>query len=81
MPVSSENPAIANKTSRKDPRSTPLVIAFEMQVRGHHPDYVRNFANLWFEIEIPGEFHFLVTPLFRELHESTYRHVEELSPD
>ena len=81
MPFSTGNSTIGSKKTRKLPKASPLVVAFEMQVRGHHPDYVRNFANIWAEKEIAGRFHFLVTPQFRELHESTYCHVRDLAPD
>ncbi len=56
----------------------PTVLAFEMQVRGHHADYVRNFADAWIRHKIQGNIRFLVTPTFYELHASVVQFIDSL---
>ena len=55
------------------------VVAFEMEVQGHHPGYVKSFARTWVENEIPGAIDFVVTPRFYELHSDEVNYVENLS--
>ena len=56
----------------------PTVLAFEMQVRGHHADYIRNFADAWIRHDLNGNIHFLVTPSFMELHATVVEFIRGL---
>ncbi len=53
-------------SSARDER--PRVLAFEIEVEGHHPGYVRNFAQAWERHRIPADLDFVVTPRFFQRH-------------
>ena len=55
------------------------VLAFEMETEGHHPGYVKNFANAWVEYKVPGYLDFVVTPKFFEQHPDAVQSVQELA--
>ena len=54
------------------------VLAMDIDVRGHHPSYIRNFAKTWAEYEIPGDLDFLVSRRFFELHPDETQYVQGL---
>ncbi|MEM8678804.1 MAG: glycosyltransferase [Planctomycetota bacterium] len=55
-------------------------MAFEMETEGHHPGYVRNFAQAWVEHAVPGQLDFVVTPLFYQRHANVVEFVQTLQP-
>lgn len=57
---------------------TNRVLAFEMEVEGHHPGYVLNFARTWAQYAIPGLLDFVVTPAFFERHPEEVAEVQAL---
>ena len=57
----------------------PKVLAVELEVRGHHADYIRNFANTWIEREFPAHLEFLVTRPFLKYHTNIVDHFRHLS--
>jgi len=54
------------------------VLAMDIDVKGHHPSYIRNFAKTWAEYEIPGDLDFLVSRRFFELHPDATQYVQGL---
>lgn len=56
-------------------------MAFEMQTGGHHPSYIRNFAEQWVERQLPARLDFVVTPRFFERHAEAVERVNALDPD
>ena len=56
----------------------PKVLAVELEVRGHHADYIRNFANIWVEREFPAQLEFLVTRPFLKYHANIVDHFRRL---
>ena len=59
----------------------PKILAFEMQVGGHHPSYIRNIARLWAERQLPAQLEFLVTPPFLRDHADVVEEVNQQWPD
>ncbi len=57
------------------------VLAFEIEVEGHHPSYIQNFAHAWIDRKIPAKIDFLVTPRFFDLHADVVDEVQNISPD
>ncbi|MCY2983210.1 MAG: glycosyltransferase family 4 protein [Planctomycetota bacterium] len=55
------------------------VLAMDIDIRGHHPSYVRNFAKTWAEYNIQGNLDFLVSHRFFELHPDETKYVQSLS--
>ena len=55
------------------------VVAFEIEVEGHHPGYVQNFAKTWIDNNIPAALEIIVTPAFFELHKDTVKAVQNNS--
>ncbi|MFO1066651.1 MAG: hypothetical protein U0892_22555 [Pirellulales bacterium] len=59
----------------------PKFLAVEFEVRGHHADYVRNFAHLWLQRDIPADIEFLVSRRFSEHHGNVIRAINESGDD
>lgn len=57
----------------------PRVLAYEIEVGGHHPGYIQNFAECWVDRQIPAKLDFLVTPKFFELHANVVERLDEFS--
>lgn len=57
------------------------VVAFEIEVEGHHPGYVQNFAKAWVDHNIPATLEFVVTPLFYAQHPDTVNTVQNIASD
>ncbi|MGB5709464.1 MAG: hypothetical protein WBM44_00950 [Waterburya sp.] len=55
------------------------VMAFELQTGGHHPSYIRNFAEQWVNHSLPAEIDFVVTPQFFKLHADVVESVNNLN--
>ncbi len=70
----------SNFTVRPVTLGGPKLVAWEMEVEGHHPGYVRHFAEAWVTHSIPGTIHFVVTPRFFERHPDVVRAVQDLGP-
>ncbi len=68
----------SNLVDRTSAVGDPKLMAFEMEVEGHHPGYVRHFAETWVTHAIPGTVHFVVTPRFFELHPDVVADVRQL---
>lgn len=61
--------------------SRPLrLMALELQTGGHHPSYVRNFANQWVRRDLPAHIDFVVSRRFFELHREVVDEVSNLDP-
>lgn len=56
----------------------PKVLAVELEVRGHHADYIRNFANIWVERDFPAQLEFLVSRPFLKYHANIVEHFRRL---
>ncbi len=55
------------------------VMAFELQTGGHHPSYIRNFAEQWVNHSLPADIDFVVTPQFFKLHADVVESVNNLN--
>lgn len=60
-----ESGLVAQDASRS-PR--PRILAVEIETEGHHPGYVKNFAQAWIDEAIDADLDFLVTPRFFKRH-------------
>lgn len=56
------------------------VLALEIETEGHHPGYVKNFAEAWVNEGIDADLDFLVTPRFFQRHENVVQFVQSLAP-
>ena len=57
----------------------PRVLAFEIEIGGHHPSYIQNFAECWVSRQIPARLDFLVTPKFFESHHNVVDRIAEFA--
>ncbi len=73
-----ENPSLRGQ--RKND-TIPRILAFEMQIGGHHPSYIRNIAKLWAQRQLPARIEFLVTPAFLQDHSDVVEEVGQRWPD
>ena len=64
---------------QSDNPSPNRVMAFEIEVEGHHPGYVRNFAQAWVRHKVPARLDFVVTPKFFQLHPDAVEAVQSLA--
>lgn len=55
------------------------VVAFEIEVEGHHPGYVLNFAKAWADNNIPATLDIVVTPDFYQRHADAVQAVRDIS--
>ena len=74
------NTAISQVVSESvTPSSRPRVLAIEVEVQGHHADYVLLYAKSFLAAGVDARF--LVTPKFFRLHADVVEQVAELDPD
>ncbi len=71
--------AKTSATTDRNSKETFRVLAIDIDIRGHHPSYVRNFAKTWAEHNIQGHLDFLVSHKFFELHPDETKYVQSLS--
>lgn len=72
------SPAAAKALEFPPGKENSRVVAFEMEVEGHHPGYVLNFAKTWAQFGVPGMLDFVVTPKFFDLHAEEVAEVQAL---
>ena len=77
MSLGNATVSVPSDSSSMDER--PRVLAFEIEVEGHHPGYVRNFAHCWVRQGIPAELVFVVTPRFFERHPDVVQAIGKLA--
>lgn len=73
-----ESPSVRG---RQKSDKIPRILAFEMQIGGHHPSYIRNIARLWAQRQLPAQIEFLVTPAFFRDHSDVVAEVNQQWPD
>ena len=71
--------APAQNLNPSSPQFPKRVMAFEVEVEGHHPGYVRNFAQAWVAHKTPAYLDFVVTPKFFDLHPDAVEAVQNLA--
>ncbi len=69
----------ASEPSDRNSKKRFRILAMDIDIRGHHPSYVRNFAKTWAEHNIQGNLDFLVSRKFFELHPDETKYVQSLS--
>jgi len=66
------------ETNQMDNRSLPRVLAIDFDIRGHHADYVLNFANAWARVRPPAQICFLLSSSFIDLHQEVVNVLRQL---
>ncbi|MEM7316213.1 MAG: hypothetical protein AAF497_24025, partial [Planctomycetota bacterium] len=77
--MSTVDAAPTPQSGSENERFASRVMAMELEVEGHHPGYVRNFAQAWVKQKVPAHLDFVVTPRFFDLHPDAVQAVQNLS--